>query len=49
MEKISIFRKLAEEKRYIKNHLKNGGKLSDLKDKFKFVMPIKIKKDEGQN
>ena len=35
-----IFKKMLEDKNAISKHLKKGGKISDLKDKFKFVKPI---------
>jgi hypothetical protein len=38
-----IFKQMLEDKNAISTHLKNGGKLSDLKDKFKFATPLQIK------
>jgi hypothetical protein len=38
----NIFRKILNDKKAISTHLQNGGKLSDLKDEFKFVKPISI-------
>ncbi len=38
----SIFKKMLEDKIAIHNHLKNGGKIADLKDKFQFVKPLSI-------
>ena len=32
-----IFKKMLEDKKAISEHLQNGGKLSDLKDKYKFL------------
>jgi hypothetical protein len=39
-----IFKQILEDKNAISMHLKNGGKLSDLKDKYKFAKPISIKR-----
>lgn len=39
-----IFKQMLEDKNAISTHLKNGGKLSDLKDKFKFAKPLSIKR-----
>jgi len=39
----AIFKKMLHDKRAIYKHLKSGGKISDLKDKFDFVKPISIK------
>lgn len=36
----SIFKKMIEDKKAIREHLQKGGKLSDLKEKFKFVKPL---------
>ncbi|HPH87908.1 MAG TPA: hypothetical protein PKV76_05515 [Chitinophagales bacterium] len=36
----TIFKKMLEDKDAISKHLKKGGKLSELKDKFKFVKPL---------
>lgn len=38
-----IFKKMLEDKITITTHLQNGGKLSDLKDNYKFAKPISIK------
>jgi hypothetical protein len=35
-----IFKKMLEDKNAITEHLKKGGKLSDLKTKYKFVKPL---------
>jgi hypothetical protein len=37
-----IFKKMLEDKIAISTHIQNGGKLSDLKDKYKFAKPISI-------
>jgi hypothetical protein len=39
----AIFKKMLDDKRSIGEHLKNGGKVSDLKDKFHFVKPVSIR------
>jgi hypothetical protein len=36
----SIFKKMLEDKQAIHEHLIKGGKLSDLKNKFRFAKPI---------
>lgn len=36
----SIFKKMLEDKKAIHQHLKNGGKLDDLKNKYRFVKPL---------
>jgi hypothetical protein len=36
----SIFKKMLEDKKAIHQHLQNGGKLSDLKNKYRFVKPL---------
>lgn len=36
----SIFKKMLEDKKAIHKHLQNGGKLSDLKNKYPFVKPL---------
>lgn len=36
----AIFKKMLEDKKYIHEHLKKGGTISELKDKFKFVKPV---------
>jgi hypothetical protein len=38
----AIFKKMLEDKQAIATHLQNGGKLSDLKDKYSFVKPLSI-------
>jgi hypothetical protein len=37
-----IFKQMFEDKRAISEYLRNGGKLEDLKDKYKFVTPLSI-------
>jgi hypothetical protein len=39
----AIFKKMLDDKKAIREHIKNGGKISDLKDKFSFVKPVSIK------
>lgn len=39
----AIFKKMLDDKKSIGEHLKNGGKISDLKDKFHFVKPVSIR------
>ena len=36
----SIFKKMLEDKRAIHQHLQKGGKLADLKNKYRFVKPL---------
>jgi hypothetical protein len=36
----SIFKKMLEDKKAIHQHLQNGGKLADLKNKYRFVKPL---------
>lgn len=36
----SIFKKMIEDKKNIHQHLQKGGKLEDLKNKYRFVKPI---------
>lgn len=36
----SIFKKMLEDKKAIHLHLQNGGKLEDLKNKYRFVKPL---------
>ncbi|MEO8761186.1 MAG: hypothetical protein ABI388_07700 [Bacteroidia bacterium] len=36
----SILKKMLEDKKAIHEHLQQGGKLSDLKNKYKFVKPL---------
>jgi hypothetical protein len=38
-----IFKKMLEDKITISTHIQNGGRLSDLKDKFKFAKPLSTK------
>lgn len=40
-----IFKKMLEDKRAINAHLKNGGSLTDLKDKYNFATPLSIKRN----
>jgi len=37
----SILKKMLDDKKAIHEHLQKGGKLSDLKNKYKFVKPIR--------
>lgn len=39
----AIFKKMLDDKQAIREHLKKGGKISDLKDKFNFAKAISIK------
>lgn len=36
----AIFKKMLDDKKAISEHIKKGGKISDLKDKFNFVKPL---------
>lgn len=36
----SVFKKMLEDKKAIQQHLKKGGKLQDLKNKYPFVKPL---------
>jgi hypothetical protein len=36
----SLFQKMLNDKKSIREHIQKGGKISDLKDKFSFVKPI---------
>ena len=36
----SIFKKMLEDKNAIHQHLQKGGKLSDIKNKYRFVKPL---------
>jgi hypothetical protein len=36
----SIFKKMVEDKNAIHEHLQKGGKLSDIKNKYRFVKPL---------
>lgn len=38
----AIFKKMIEDKRSIHEHIKKGGKISELKGKFNFVKPLSI-------
>ncbi|MEP7168864.1 MAG: hypothetical protein ABI855_05790 [Bacteroidota bacterium] len=38
----SIFKKMLEDKNAIHQHLKKGGKLSELKSRYKFVAPLSL-------
>lgn len=40
----AIFSKMLEDKKAIHAHLRKGGKLTDLKDKYKFLDPLSIYK-----
>ena len=40
----AIFRKMLDDKNTVRPHLKTGGKISDLKDKFNLVKIASIKK-----
>ncbi len=39
----AIFKKILQDKKVINAHIRKGGKLSDLKDKYNFATPISIK------
>lgn len=39
----AIFKKMLEDKKAIHAHLKNGGKISDLKDQYNFAKPLSIR------
>jgi hypothetical protein len=39
----AIFKKMLEDKNAVRQHLKSGGKISDLKDKFRLVKTVSIK------
>jgi hypothetical protein len=36
----AIFKKMLDDRKAIQEHLKKGGKISDLKDRYKFVKPL---------
>ncbi len=36
----SIFKKMLDDKTAIQAHIRNGGKISDLKNKFRFAKPV---------
>jgi hypothetical protein len=38
----NIFKKILDDKKAISAHLQKGGKLSDLKNEFKFVKPLSV-------
>lgn len=38
-----IFRKMLEDKEAIRKHIRKGGRISDLKDKYTFAKPVSIK------
>jgi hypothetical protein len=38
----AIFKKMLEDKKAIHEHLKKGGKLTDLKDKYNFATPLSL-------
>ena len=38
----AIFKKMIEDKEAIHNHIKKGGKISELKGKYNFVKPLSI-------
>ena len=40
----AVFKKMLDDKRAIHEHLKNGGKLIDLKDKYNFLDPLSFYK-----
>ena len=40
----AIFKKMLDDKREIHQHLMNGGKLTDLKDKYHFLDPLSFYK-----
>jgi len=40
----AIFKKMLDDKKAISEHLKNGGKLTDLKDKYHFLDPLSFYK-----
>ncbi len=40
-----IFKKMLDDKKAIQQHLKDGGKLEDLKTKFSFVTPLPTPRD----
>lgn len=39
----AIFKKMLEDKKAIREHIKKGGKISDLKDQYNFAKPISLK------
>lgn len=38
----AIFKKMIEDKKSIREHIKKGGKISELKGKYKFVKPLSL-------
>jgi hypothetical protein len=38
----AIFKKMLDDQNAVREHLKNGGKLIDLKDKYKFLDPLSV-------
>ena len=38
----AIFKKMIADKKAISEHIRKGGKISDLKEKFKFAKPLSI-------
>lgn len=36
----AFFKKMIEDKKAIREHIQKGGKLADIKEKFKFVKPL---------
>jgi hypothetical protein len=40
----AIFKKMLEDKKAIHEYLQTGGKLTNLRDKYNFVMPLSLKK-----
>ena len=38
----AIFKKMIEDKKAIRAHIQKGGKISELKGKYKFVKPLSI-------
>ena len=40
----AIFKKMIEDKRAIHKHFQKGGKLTDIKDKYKFLDPLSFYK-----
>ena len=37
---LAVYKKMLEDKKAIQQHLQNGGKLADLKNKYRFVKPL---------
>jgi hypothetical protein len=38
----TIFKKMIEDKKAIREHIRGGGKIDDIKEKFNFVKPLSI-------